>query len=148
MTINWALLLFGLLGLYAASAGGAERKEGKMDAIVVMKFNNEEIAVRMNDSSASADFLALLPLTLTFRDYAGTEKVSGLPERLSTSGSPAGHDPSVGDFTYYAPWGNLAVFYRDFHYSPGLVALGVIESGAEKLSLVNGDFSVRLEVRR
>ncbi|MEH7502625.1 cyclophilin-like fold protein [Neobacillus drentensis] len=24
-------------------------------------------------------------------------------------------DPSVGDFTYYSPWGNLAIFYRDFN---------------------------------
>lgn len=23
--------------------------------------------------------------------------------------------------TYYAPWGNLAIFYRDFGYSAGLV---------------------------
>jgi hypothetical protein len=32
----------------------------------------------------------------------------------------------VGDITYYAPWGNLAIFYRDFGYSPGLVRLGHI----------------------
>jgi hypothetical protein len=40
----------------------------------------------------------------------------------------------VGDITYYAPWGNLAIFYRDFGYSSGLVSLGRIESGIEALS--------------
>ncbi|MFJ8021509.1 cyclophilin-like fold protein [Streptomyces sp. NPDC096311] len=25
-------------------------------------------------------------------------------------------NPSVGDLTYCAPWGNPAIFYRDFDY--------------------------------
>lgn len=41
-----------------------------------------------------------LPLTLTLKDYAGTEKISDLPKRLSTEGAPSGSDPSVGDITY------------------------------------------------
>lgn len=83
----------------------------------------------MFDSQAGRDFVSMLPLTLTFRDYASTEKIADLPRRLSTEGAPAGHEPSAGDFTYYAPWGNLAMFYRDFRYGNGLVPLGVIESG-------------------
>ena len=37
-------------------------------------------------------------------------------------------DPSVGDITYYPPWGNVAFFYRDFGYSRGLVKLGRLDS--------------------
>jgi hypothetical protein len=43
------------------------------------------------------------PLTLTLEDYASIEKISDLPERLSTEDAPAGIDPAVGDITYYAP---------------------------------------------
>ncbi|ELZ92649.1 cyclophilin-like fold protein [Haloferax sulfurifontis] len=43
------------------------------------------------------------------------------------SGSDDGVDPEVGDITYYAPWGNLAIFYREFGYASGLVKLGHIE---------------------
>ena len=65
----------------------------------------------------------MLPLTLTLKDYAGTEKISDLPRKLSTQGAPSGSDPSVGDITLYAPWGNLAIFYRDFGYASGLIIL-------------------------
>jgi hypothetical protein len=50
-------------------------------------------------------------LSLTLEDYAATEKVATLERRLTTAGAPAGTPPAVGDFSYYAPWGNLAIFY-------------------------------------
>ncbi|QDL39848.1 hypothetical protein EUB48_16475 [Rhodoferax sediminis] len=83
------------------------------------------------DSAATRDFISLLPLTLTLRDYSATEKISDLPRRLSTQGAPSGSKPSVGDIAYYAPWGNLALFYRDFSYSSGLIKLGRLDSGIE-----------------
>lgn len=85
------------------------------------------VTAALTDSEAARDFVSLLPLTLVLEDYAGTEKISDLPKRLSTQGAPAGSDPSVGDIAYYAPWGNLAIFYRDFGYSSGLVILGKID---------------------
>ncbi|MDY7430576.1 cyclophilin-like fold protein [Bacillus sp. V26] len=99
----------------------------------------------MNDSKATSDFIKLLPLMLTFEDYAGTEKISDLPKRLSTTDSPDGTDASFGDITYYAPWGNLAIFYRDFGYAKGLVKLGRIESGTEKLASFKGNITVTIE---
>jgi hypothetical protein len=100
----------------------------------------------MLDSETTRDFVSLLPLTLTLSDYAQTEKVSDLPRRLSTAGAPEGVDPDVGDITYYAPWGNLAIFYRDFGYSSGLVKLGIIESGVDELARMTGDFTVTIEL--
>lgn len=90
------------------------------------------------DSATSRDFVALLPLTLTLRDYAGTEKIGDLPGPLSTADAPDGVDPEIGDLTYYAPWGNLAIFYRDFDYSRGLVKLGSIDSGVDQLETLDG----------
>ena len=102
------------------------------------------ITATLFDSKATQDFVSLLPLTLTLEDYAGTEKISNLPKKLSTEGAPAGSDPAVGDITYYAPWGNLAIFHRDFGYSNGLVILGKIDSGIEALS-VPGSIRVTIE---
>lgn len=90
----------------------------------------------------------MLPLTLHFRDYNATEKVADLPGTLATDGSPAGYKPSAGDFTYYAPWGNLAIFYRDFRYGNNLVSLGVVESGIEHLAAMQDEFTVRITVKR
>lgn len=85
------------------------------------------LAATLNDSAAARDFAAQLPLTLELSDFHETEKIADLPTKLSTEGSPAGTAAKAGDLTYYSPWGNLAIFYRDFAYSQGLVALGRID---------------------
>lgn len=96
-----------------------------------MDVNGTRVTATLDDNETSRDFISLLPLTLTVEDYNGTEKISNLAKKLSTKGAPDGVDPSVGDIAYYAPWGNLAIFYKDFGYSAGLVKLGRIDSGAE-----------------
>ena len=98
------------------------------------------------DTPAARDFAALLPLQLTLSDFKGTEKVSDLPARLTTAGEPAGAAAAVGDITYYAPWGNLAIFYRPFGYSNGLVVLGRLDDGIEQLSASSGDIPVTIAV--
>jgi len=84
------------------------------------------LAGTLNDSAAAHDFAAMLPLTLTLSDFHSTEKIADLPGALRTTGSPSGTAARAGDITYYAPWGNLAIFYRDFGHSDGLIALGRI----------------------
>jgi len=91
------------------------------------------LTATLDDNETARDFAAMLPLTLTLEDYASTEKISYLPRKLSTTGAPAGTAASAGDVTYYAPWGNLALFYRDFEYSSGLVTLGAVHGGVEVL---------------
>lgn len=112
---------------------------------IKMTLEARVITATLVDSATSRDFISLLPLTFTLEDYVGTEKVSDLPKRLSTQGAPAGDDPSIGDIAYYAPWGNLAIFYRDAGYASGLVILGKIDSGIEALQ-GQGSKSVTIEV--
>ena len=91
------------------------------------------LTATLDDSETARDFSSLLPLTLTLTDYEATEKISDLPRRLSTKGAPRGTDASVGDISYYAPWGNLALFHRSSGYAAGLVKVGSINSGVEAL---------------
>lgn len=109
-----------------------------------IKTGEAEITATMQDNAAARDFISLLPLTLTLQDYASTEKISDLPKKLSSDGAPAGIEPRVGDITFYAPWGNLAIFYKDFRYSSGLVKLGQIDSGIEHLQKA-GSIKVTIE---
>jgi len=127
-----------LLMVLTASAGGEESNIMK----IKISSGNSVLSATMLDNATSRDFMSLLPLTLTLRDYAGTEKISDLPRKLSTQGAPPGSDPSVGDITLYAPWGNLAIFYRDFDYASGLIILGRIDSGIEDLSRLSGEVSI------
>ena len=99
----------------------------------------------LEDSATGRDFAALLPLELTLRDYNRTEKIADLPKRLSIEDAPEGMEPKAGDIAYYAPWGNLAIFYRDFGYSRGLVRLGRLEGGRDALSKIDG-VPVRIEL--
>jgi hypothetical protein len=98
-----------------------------------LTIDGKTLTASLNDTPAARDFLSLLPLTLTLEDYASTEKIAYLPRKLTTKGAPAGFTPSAGDITYYAPWGNLAIFHKDFRYSEGLISLGRIDSGGEAL---------------
>lgn len=91
------------------------------------------LTATLNDTDAARDFASLLPLTITLEDYNATEKIADLPRKLSTTGAPPGSDPEVGDIAYYAPWGNLAIYYRDFAYSAGIVKLGRIDGDVEAL---------------
>ena len=61
------------------------------------------------------------------------------------SEAPAGTTPTAGTIAYYAPWGNLAIFYRDFAYSRGLIPLGRIDTGLAALKS-DGVLKVRIEL--
>jgi hypothetical protein len=113
-----------------ASANEVSKQQAESMKLRI-KIGEKVVTATLTDSEAARDFVSQLPLTLTLEDYNKTEKISDLPKRLSMKGAPAGSDPSVGDIAYYAPWGNLAIFYRDFGYSSGLVILGKIDGGME-----------------
>ncbi|MCX7788014.1 MAG: cyclophilin-like fold protein [Spirochaetes bacterium] len=137
------LPIFYFMVLLVGSIGSMVRaEEATMNIRIIV--GNTTLKAKMVDSPTTRDFLSLLPIEVTLEDYARTEKIAYLPRKLSTEGAPAGIDPSIGDITYYAPWGNLAIFYNDFGYSRGLILLGRIESGIEALR-VDGFVPVRFE---
>jgi hypothetical protein len=148
----FALILGMVLSSFVSSAhaeeGGATSREASQQRTTAMKISikiqDKVITATLLDNATSRDFVSLLPISLTLEDYAATEKISDLPRRLSTEGAPAGSDPSIGDIAYYSPWGNLAIFYKDFRYSSGLIKLGKIDSGVEALN-VRGSAKVTIE---
>ena len=121
-----------LLLMISAATTASQHQGETMN--IKMTVAGQIITAALEESQSARDFFAMLPLTLPLEDYAGTEKIAYLPQRLTTQGAPKGMDPQVGDITYYAPWGNLAIFYRDFGYSDGLIKLGRIESGLAHLT--------------
>lgn len=122
---------------------------GKGDSVqnakIKLKFGNEEVIANIYDNPTSQDLLAQLPLTISFEDYAGLEKIGYPPKSLTTEGSPSGADPEVGDLALYSPWGNLVIYYGDSKYAEGVIILGHIESGVEKFVKMNQKFTITLE---
>ncbi|MBA2810585.1 hypothetical protein E0500_025110 [Streptomyces sp. KM273126] len=92
---------------------------------------SHRIGATLNDSATARDFAALLPLTLNLSDFHHTERIADLPRRLTTADAPDAAAAEAGDLAYYAPWGNLALYYRDGGAAPdaGLVILGRVADG-------------------
>jgi len=105
---------------------------------------NETLSAMLDDTPAGRDFAALLPLQLSLSDYNATEKIADLPRKLDTTDAPASYTPKAGDITYYRPWGNLAIFYKPFRTSRGLVRLGAFDGSIEAL-LDYGAIPIRIE---
>lgn len=100
----------------------------------------------LDDTEVAREFAAMLPLTLTLTDFAGSEKIADLPSRLDTSTAPDGAAGQPGDLAYYAPWGNLAIFYRASQYATGLVHLGALDPGAtQTLAEHQADLTITIE---
>ncbi|MBD2454170.1 hypothetical protein H6G80_08765 [Nostoc sp. FACHB-87] len=112
-----------------------------------IKVKDKVITATLINSKTTQDFISLLPLTLTLEDYAKTEKISYLSKKLSTEDAPPGSDPAVGDIAYYAPWGNLAMFYQDSGYANGLIILGKIDGDIDAFN-VSGSVKVTIELAR
>jgi hypothetical protein len=126
------------------SLGDAQSQQSEQAMKIRLTINGSSATATLHDNATSRDLYSLLPMTMKLEDYASTEKIAHPPRKLSTEGAPAGIDPDVGDITYYAPWGNIAIFYKDFGYARGLVKLGRIESGLDLLS-VPGQLEATIE---
>ncbi|EJL6396709.1 hypothetical protein ABKZ05_003106 [Vibrio navarrensis] len=107
-------------------------------------FNDRTVTATLEDSPSTQDFLRQLPLTVELEDYARTEKIAYLPSKLTRQDAPSGTSSKAGDISYYAPWGNLVIFYRDFGYAADLINLGKLDSGLERFT-DNGSMKVTIE---
>ena len=128
------------IGLFAMNAFAQNTR-------IKLTFEGNEIYALINNSKAGNDFLSLLPLSVKAEDFNSTEKIFYLSKKLNTQNEPDGINPKAGDITYYAPWGNIAIFYKNFRYSNNLIYLGKFEnvSDVEKLSNMKGNFDIRIE---
>lgn len=138
---GWLVLSLTMIFSEAAIARHTQEKPMKLRIIL----DTKTITATLNDSQASQEFAALLPLTLKLKDYAGEEKISDLPGRLSTAGSPAGTAAKKGDITIYVPWGNLAIFYKPHAYANGLIKLGQLDE-PDALPIHPHAYSARFEL--
>lgn len=120
---------------------GKERAMPRINVIV----GDAVLEATLDDTAAARDFAGMLPLELTLSDYHGTEKVADLGRKLDDTGMPRAYEPKAGDITQYRPWGNLAIFYRPFPSSAGLLRLGAFDGPMDAL-LRDGDIAVRIEL--
>ena len=143
------LLLAGLLFVtQSAMAGDNDRgvvQETLVKIEIIVEGETATATATLFDTPTGRDFASLLPLSLTLEDYDDIERISDLPRRLSTVQAPDGMTPEAGDITYYAPWGNLAIFARGRDYTRSLIPLGKVDSGLPVLQR-HGPLAVQIRV--
>ncbi|UGQ11079.1 hypothetical protein LO772_30440 [Yinghuangia sp. ASG 101] len=97
--------------------------------------DGQPVTATLNTSPAARDLASLLPLTLDLEDFHETERIGSPPRKLTTEQAPEPAAAEAGDIAYYAPWGNLAFFYRDGPpASADLLILGRIDTNPDRLA--------------
>ena len=119
-------------GVAAGKTASSQQRAQRVHIRIAIGSMN--MTATLKDNPTARDFVALLPLTLTLRDFSGAEKVSGaLPKRLSEEGASATDAGDVGDIAYYAPWGNIAFYRGRGPDASGVIKIARITSGIEAL---------------
>ncbi len=111
----------------------SEREDGATPLDIQLTVGGSTLPGSLEDTAAGRDLASLLPLRLTLSDFHRAERVADLPRRLDIAGAPSGTSVVAGDIAYYAPWGNLALFYEDAPHAEGLVRLGRLDDTAVRV---------------
>lgn len=108
---------------------------------IQVQFDGGTVVYALNDSAAADALLAQLPLTVAVEDYSTNEKIFYPPQALDSADAPPA-EGGAGVLAYYAPWGDVVMFYDSFRANAALYELGHAVSGAELISEMSGDVTV------
>lgn len=113
---------------------------------IIIKNKNGEFKAILDDTLVARSFAAQLPIVLNLQDYANAEKYAKLKMPLDISNSPRGSDGKKGELSYFAPWQNFVIYYKDQSYYDGIVRLGEITD--EDIAKVAIDGEIKIELVR
>lgn len=99
-----------------------------------------EVRCTLNNSQAATDLWNQLPLTCAVEDFSTNEKTF-YPEELDVTGAPRA-EGGAGTLAYYAPWGDVVMFYDSFSANNSLYELGEAVEGIELIGQLSGQITV------
>lgn len=111
--------------------------------LITVIANGEEIVFELNDSQASKDLYAQLPMKIGVENYSGNEKIFYPAKKLGTGKTPLIKSAKTGSLAYYAPWGNVVMFYGSFGSASGLYELGKAIEGSEHIRKLSGTIKIK-----
>lgn len=103
--------------------------------------NGKTTVFELNHSQAASDLYVQLPLSVKVENYGDNEKIIYPPKKLNTTDTPQA-DAKAGTLAYYAPWGDVVMFYGDFGSATGLYELGHAVSGREHINEMTGTLRI------
>ena len=90
------------------------------------------------DTVAAKQFYAQLPLQLELSNFRDAQWMFYPPEKLSVTADEAYHDGKKGELSYYQPWGDVFMLYKDFYAGDEMHRLGIGLSGIEDIAEMSG----------
>jgi hypothetical protein len=111
---------------------------------LVITFEDEQLKATIEDNATTRDFIQQLPMTVTMKDLYNQEKYVEI-RGLTVKGSNISHY-SKGDISYWTPGEAFVIYYKG-NEEPlnGLVKIGEILGGVEKLENYPGDIEVTID---
>ena len=121
----------------------SEASVNSADAVrqISVQFGDNIVIYELNDSPAAISLYEQLPITIEVEDYSTNEKIFYPPQELDTSDSPLAAG-GAGTLAYYAPWGDVVMFYDDYNENPSLFELGQVVSGGELVAQMAGTITI------
>lgn len=111
---------------------------------LTVQCGDASIVYELNDSPAAKSLLAQLPLTLEVEPYSFNEQTFYPPEKLDTTDTPAITSAQAGTLAYFAPWGDVVMFYEGFSGgNGGLYELGNAVGGIDAIQILSGTITIR-----
>jgi len=111
---------------------------------IVVRSGKNSTTYALNNSSAAKALLAQLPLEVAVEPYGGNEMIFYPPKKLDVTETPAA-SAKAGMLAYYAPWGDVVMFYKDFGRASGLYELGHVVSEGEHVPTMSGMIRIEKE---
>lgn len=118
--------------------GGRKTASGSR---IIIKSDTYTVVYKLNNSKAAKELYDQLPLTLKVENYSDNEKIFYPPKKLKTKGTPKSGG-SKGSLSYYAPWGDVVMFYDTAGSAFGLYELGTVVSGEDDISKLSGRITI------
>ena len=125
----------------SAEAGMQETAQAKR---IRVRFGGHTVIYELNGSRAAESLWAQLPLTLKAENFSNNEKIFYPPEELNTAQTPLA-EGGEGVLAYYAPWGDVVMFYGEFNRNSSLFELGHAVSGREWIADISGVITIEAE---
>lgn len=134
-------------GYSAQDNGGDNMAENRNDTVesteetgsrqISVQFGENTVIYELNDSPAADSLYEQLPSTTEVEDFSTNEKIFYPSQELDTSDSPVA-EGGAGTLAYYAPWGDVVMFYDDYSANSSLFELGHAVSGGEQIGEMSG----------
>lgn len=84
------------------------------------------------DTVAAKQFYNQLPLQSDLTNFRDAQWMFYPPEKLNVTAREAYHDGKKGELSYYEPWGDVFMLYKDFYASDEMLRLGIRDRGDKK----------------